>query len=88
MQVEKVMKVFGCIAVGFAQTLHLDEVEDHRADVVGGADAPLFEDDGGHHTELADGEIAHAAQEFPPADVLVGVFLVGVFIRSAESILP
>ena len=81
------MKIFGRIAVGLAETTDLDQVEHHPADVVGAADTPLLEDDGCHHPERHDGQIARAAKEFGPTDVAIGASIILIRIATAEPIL-
>src|SRR5256885_253955 len=87
-QVEQGMEVGPLVALLLAQEVGIDQVEDDLADVVGLVDPPPAEDDAGHATELALGQVDGPRAQFLAGHVVLGRGgLAGRFGRPAAHLL-
>jgi hypothetical protein len=85
------LKISAGIFVGFGQPTHLHHIEDDPTEILTGADAPFFQQAHSHGTELRQGKIADALQQFLTADMpepamtVFGNVLLGIIERLADK---
>ena len=69
LEAEPVLEVLDAVILGPAKDAGFDEIENHAADIAGGADAPIFEDGQAHRTELLERIFAESLEEFVGRDM-------------------